>query len=102
METQIRGLKTTQSMVNHPVEWQLMLALLAGPRTLTQLRHPFHGWQRWQVYPRLYRLRQRQLVTIDQQHRLWQLTATGESLSPVLTALATCMASQKEGTTDEI
>ncbi|KRN02331.1 hypothetical protein FD13_GL002011 [Levilactobacillus senmaizukei DSM 21775 = NBRC 103853] len=102
METQIRGLKTTQSMVNHPVEWRLMLALLAGPRTLSQLRQPFHGWQWWQAYPRLWRLQQRQLVVVDHQHHLWRLTAAGESLSPVLTALATCMASQKEGITDEV
>ena len=97
MTSTIRGLTTTQALVTHPVQWQLLLLLANGPRTGASLWRDLSWHQRLRCCDGLWRLWHHQLIMFHVKHGVWQLSPLGETLQPVLTAIQTC--TQKKGET---
>lgn len=98
----IRGLQVTQGVVTQPVQWHILLALARKPLTNRQLHGQLGGQCRLRYWTALWRLQRKQLVMFHVKQRTWMLTATGETLRPILTAIQTCTENQKGGTSDDL
>ncbi|WP_125582026.1 hypothetical protein [Levilactobacillus cerevisiae] len=102
MEPTIRGLHTTQTVVTHPAQWQVLLVLSRGPQGVIGLWRQTCGQHWWCVCRGLWQLQRHQFVTFHWRQRQWQLTPTGETLRPILNAIQTCTANQKGGKTHDL
>lgn len=100
MKSTIKGLNTTQATVTQATQWHLLLVLAAGPRTSLALWQTVPWQQKWQCVSALGRLQRHQLVMFHMKQRRWTLTAAGETLRPVLSAIQKCSEVKGENSND--
>lgn len=102
MASTLQGLRATQAIVTHPVQWQLLLALARRPQTTGQLLHQLAVGQYGHGLWGLTQLQRHHLVVFHMKQWRWSLTATGATLRPILTAIQTCSTIQKGGNTNDV
>lgn len=100
MKSIIKGLNTMQATVTQPAQWHLLLVLATGPRTSLALWQAVPWQQKWQCLSALGRLQRHQLVMFHMKQRCWTLTAAGETLRPVLSAIQKCSEVKGENSND--
>ncbi|WP_367295689.1 hypothetical protein [Levilactobacillus yonginensis] len=100
MKSTITGLNVMRATVTQPAQWHLLLVLAMGPRTSLALWQEVPWQRKWQYFSALVRLQRHQLVMFHMKQRCWTLTATGETLRPVLSAIQKCSEVKGESSND--
>ncbi|MGQ4559942.1 hypothetical protein ACUIJQ_11795 [Levilactobacillus hammesii] len=101
MEPTCRGLQATRAMVTQPIQWQLLLLLAEQAQTPGQLLRQIPLHHHGRCWLGLLQLQRHQLVMFHMKQWRWSLTAAGETLRPILSAIQTCSQIQEGGNTDD-